>query len=423
MRGPTEETLVDNGHPQDRQLQAGNQYLYRRRQLAILENKVEQHGDQTDNVVIHARHGLATATARALLLQQPLDLLTQAAATCIAGKVLGRHTRQNLQQLIALHRHCSGTRQPGQRHIAAGHAPLADQLAEHPQDFLLLVAAIAGARCNRGGRLTAPFTSASRSHRTAGLGHRRQTQIRHDASIDQRFIKGFVKTVDAVEHTALKQLQNDQPHLDVDIQRLQGLGKMFNQRGGSKGAIALVHAPSGQAVDAQGEVTQGGLITCNDATNHAIDSNRLFKLIRLHQRQRVQLKGYGLRRSRRIAGKLLGSQHHAITGFSNQVGTLQANAAHGFKEKSLLGVTGGLVGHLEQRVVCLVEYLAKAVLQIAGGLIPDRQQRRRQQGGTCRRARRQIGLDGNHLGVLGHVCSPDKGTLSYQLYANAKCLP
>ena len=287
--------------------------------------------------------------------------------------MLWRHARQDLQQLIALHRHRRGARQSGQRHIAAGHAPLANQLAEQPQHFLLLVAAIASTRSARGWRIDAPLASATRGHRATGLRHRCQPQIRHDTSVDQRIIKGFIETVDTVEHATLKQLQDDQPPLDIDIQRLQGVGKVLDQRGRSKGAITLIYTLSGQTVDPQRKVAQACLITRNHTANHAIDGNRLLQLVWLHQRQRIQFKRHRLHGSRRITGQLLGSQHHAVAGFSNQVGALQANAAHGFKEQGLLGIACGLVGHLKQRVVRLVENIAKALLQIAGGLIPDRQ--------------------------------------------------
>ena len=134
--GAVEETLVGDGHPQNRQLHAADQRLERGRQLAVPQHHVEQHGHQVDDVIIDPIKLAYLAGLTLLLLQLPADMpaqVRQRGSLCRLAAEMIEHA----EQLVAAYRGRGRCAQRTEGNVATGMAPAADQLAEQRQHLLI----------------------------------------------------------------------------------------------------------------------------------------------------------------------------------------------------------------------------------------------------------------------------------------------
>ena len=88
----------------------------------------------------------------------------------------------------------------------------------------------------------------------------------------------------------LEQLEDDQPHLDIQTERRAAVGKQLHQATGRQRIAAHIHRLADQAAKAQGQMSQRQLIAGIDPTHHAIEGHRLLQLVRLDQTERVDIE-------------------------------------------------------------------------------------------------------------------------------------
>ena len=97
MTATTEEGLIQHRHFQHRNLQACNQGFQRIRQGAVVEDKLEQHRHQVDNVLIHLAHHTRLTTLGAGAAEQRLQLIAQVKLVS-GGRRLPRQALLNMRQ-------------------------------------------------------------------------------------------------------------------------------------------------------------------------------------------------------------------------------------------------------------------------------------------------------------------------------------
>ena len=109
MGGLAEEALVLDDDFQNRDLQAADQHLHRRRQVVVVQNEFEQHGHQVDEVFIHLAQGSGFLALGSISGNQALNNLAQVyrhrfAAAEIAGlrpHLLCRQGAEQVHQFLA----------------------------------------------------------------------------------------------------------------------------------------------------------------------------------------------------------------------------------------------------------------------------------------------------------------------------------
>ncbi|MNJ61701.1 hypothetical protein D3C77_575060 [compost metagenome] len=91
MAGAVEKRLVQHRDLEHGNLQARDQRLERVRQGSVVENELEKHRDQVDDIVIHPAHHPRLAAFRAGATEQVVDLLAQI-DHLLAARGFSRHT-------------------------------------------------------------------------------------------------------------------------------------------------------------------------------------------------------------------------------------------------------------------------------------------------------------------------------------------
>ena len=205
----------------------------------------------------------------------------------------------------------------------------------------------------------------------------------------------------------LEHLENDQPHLDVEVQRCVAVGKHLHHIGRSQGVGRIGNGATDQIVEPQGQVHQRNLVARSHPPDHAVQRHGLLELVRLHQTQGVEIEGGRRRGGWRLAAELKIAELtvEAVTAALLEGVALQPQLTHRIEEHALLGIVAGAVGLLEQGVVGVIEQLAQTDPQEGERAVADRRQRR-VKGATNLRTGSPSGVadrsKGNHVVILGH---------------------
>ncbi|MCY1510087.1 hypothetical protein D9M68_444540 [compost metagenome] len=369
MATTTEEGLVQHRDLQHRNLQTTDQRLQGVRQGAIVEDELEEHRHQVDDVLVDLAHDTGLAALDAGATEQLLQLQAQVEV------VLGLHRQTLLQVREQPGQIVTGDRQRIGRQLAArhGHATDLRQQLLQGTEYLLNLAPGVGIgdvrRLSRLGGAAAALVCSTAAGRS-GL------ELRQDPGGHQHLVGLVVQGPDAAEHVLLEQLEDDQLDLDLHPEAAAGLEERIAQGFRTEWIGLVVDFPGNQRIQARGQVPQRQGVAAHDLGDHRVDGHALFQLVVLNQRQAVERHGVQLRRLADLVLVEGGERlEDPLQEAALDVLALQAQVAHGFEEGVLLGVAGGPIGHLEQGIVSVVEQRLQCLLELLCSLVAHMDQR------------------------------------------------
>ena len=262
-----EQVLVEQRHLEERDLQASEQGLHLRRQVAVLQDELEQHADQIDSVLVDAGDmRLVVAMELAGLIEQfLLDLLHHLRRIRAGEGVRLRRGRLVLQQ-----GECGqqlGWRDAGHtgQVMVGGAAALKRDAAVGQQrthgvvdlDLQLRGGGFVRRRVGlnpcaaTGGRR---FRRGCRPGHTLRAGRQGIANMRQHSGLDQLLVDLVVDRIQAGHYVAVEQLEDDQPRVDAQIQlahrqpecltqmrRCDRVGGVIDIRAAADHRQALVH--------------------------------------------------------------------------------------------------------------------------------------------------------------------------------------
>ncbi len=190
--------------------------------------------------------------------------------------------------------------------------------------------------------------------------------MRQHACLHQQRIHFVIERIQAGQHVALEQFQDDQTNLDIHVHLAQRGAEGMRQRGRTERIVAVVDAvaaadhrqPLVQRVQCAGETAIG-------LGHHARDRQRFFQFAVVHQRQLSAARGRGGRvgtfraRARAAHREFAETARDFLAEQPLQQRTLLARLAHAVEILRLRGVAFGLLGEIEQRVVDVVEQVGR----------------------------------------------------------------
>ncbi len=247
MAAAAEECLVQYRDLQQRNLQAANQGLKRIRQGSIVENELEEHGDEVDDIVIdlsdHARFsGLGAYPA-----QQAAELLLQIE---IVDRLwcAGLHMRQQAEQITAGDRDGIAGNVAGRQHAAA--TQLGKQIVQGAERGLLQALVDLNSLSGRGGWCMA----AGRDAWPRLASRQSRLEFGQDTGCHQCLVGFGVELVEIAEYVFFEELEDDQLDLDFDAQAAAGLDEVVAKRVRAERVALVVELLADQRIHAGGQM-------------------------------------------------------------------------------------------------------------------------------------------------------------------------
>ena len=416
-----EEGLVGDRHLQKRDLQPADQRLDFRGQALVVEDEVEQHGDQVDDVVVGLIQGVDGLAV--LALEQVGELVLNAAVlgvgAALQGMLKALQAGKQAEQVLAadrLHRRIGGERgavqvghavvhdrhagggrgataghgragaggrgRTGSRRAAGGAQPAqgGEQFLKQAEHGVVRRRRGRGALTRRGrtaggaglfrGRRSARAGGAGTRAALAGRaapGHGHGFHIRQHAGVGQHLVGLVDHGAGFVHHHPLEQFEHDQAGADIQGQPLQAGGETRRQVARLQGVVPFgdVDLAFEQVLEAVLEGAQGLVVALAGAAGQVVQGDSGFQLFVFDQRQvfHRHLAG-GALPVVRGAGAVLEQIAQRLPEAGLQGAALQAQFAHGVEVAVALAV-GLFLGQIEQGVVGAVEHVRQ---QSAGAL-------------------------------------------------------
>ena len=404
-----EQGLVEDGHLQQRDLQASDQGLQGRGDGLVVEDIVEEQGDELEHEVVHLVHPPR---------EPPTAQLVQHVHG--AGGDLDRvelETLQALETLEALHaRRALARLEHAQRaqHLGQGDRRTA------PREGHRLTGAGGGGellderhhvRLERGAD-----RPPSRGVGGPGRAHHRPAEVRaldrgQDVAAREVVVQGLVEPLQVRHQVPVEELQDQQLNREAGLQGGARLAHGLADRLRGEGvAGALEIGVAEEVADPAVECVELVLVEPVGLGHHVLDRDGDLELVVLHQSEGSPGGGLAGRAAKRRGARRAALE--LLLELGPQRGlhprAPQAHVAHGVEVDPLLGVVLRLVGELEQGVVEPVQGVGREALQrlerhLAAAAQVCRRARRRQASGGRRRGIRRLGFQGSGLGHGLHV--------------------
>src|SRR5471032_1405835 len=338
-----EKALVEHRDLQHRDLQAPDKRLERIRQVAVIENAFEEHGDQVDHVFVGHPDHPRLAAFYADAGQQLFELVAQVK---VVLSCQGRHVllqvRQQAQQVAGGNRLGLGT-ELKRRRDAATHVE--KQFLQGGEDFLdtVINLRIAGPdnRFDRFGMGTGRRTVSSTPRRG-------RLELGQHAGGDQQLVGFGVELIGAAEHIALEQFENDQLDLDLHAQIAPGLQKILAQHRRAHRVVLFEQLLAQQHAESGGQLIEGEPFAVEYFADHRLHRNVALQVV-IGQRCisiERQCLGQG-----RVSDVVLSEADECLKKLFEKAAfnafALEAHVAHGFEKEVLLDVVAGPVGRGE----------------------------------------------------------------------------
>src|SRR5690606_21085236 len=285
-----EEGLVQHGDLEQRDLQAADQGLERIRQGAVVEDELEQHRNQVDDVFVDLANHARLAALGADLVQQLFELALQVEVIDELRRTR-LHVRQQAHQVAA----GNGYRIAGDTACGQGAAAqFRKQALESAEGFVH--ANILGMAC--GVAVGCARDAAARRCRCMPLATTRRCRLEfgQDARANQCLVGFGIELVEIGQHIALEELEDDQLDLDFHTQAAARLEKVLAQRLRPERVALVIELAAHQRVHAGGQVGERKGGAAGDLGDHGVDGDRLFEFVVLYQCQVVEREVFRLRR-------------------------------------------------------------------------------------------------------------------------------